>query len=101
MTGCCNFMVDSRSSSNSKVGANLSGDDNLVSGSTVINNGGDGIDLSSDTNQITNTQSLNNGGVGASVDCPGAIVGLKTKNNTGGTLTTSGGTCTQINNKLL
>ncbi len=79
----------------------LAGDDNLVTGATVVNNGGDGIDLSTDTNQITNTQSRKNGGVGANVGCPGAIVGLRTLNNTGGSLTTTGGTCTELNNKLL
>jgi hypothetical protein len=101
MDSCCNFVVDSRVSSNSGVGVSLTGDDNLVAGATVVNNGGDGIDLASDTNQITSTQSRKNGGKGASVGCPGAIVGLNTKNNTGGALTTTGGTCTQLNNKLL
>jgi Right handed beta helix region len=100
MSGCCNFMINSRSSSNEGAGVSLTGSDNLVIGATVVNNGLDGIDLATNGNQITNTQSLKNGGVGASVGCPGAIAGFTAHGNTGGSLTTTGGTCTELNNTL-
>jgi hypothetical protein len=101
MNSCCNFVISSTVAGNAGKGVSLIGDDNLVVGSTVFANGGDGIFLASDTNQITNTSSTGNGGFGANVECPGAITGLSTKNNTGGKLNTTGGTCTQLNNKLL
>ena len=100
MDECCNFVINSTVAGNGGKGIHLIEDDNLVIGSKVFANGGDGIFLSSDTNEITNTSSTGNGGFGANVECPGAITGLSTKNNTAGPLNTSG-TCTQLNNKLL
>lgn len=100
MSGCCNFLVDSTVALNVGAGVSLTGDDNLVVTSNANSNGGDGIDLSAQNNQITSSQASGNSGKGASVGCPGAIAGFTAKNNTGGSLTTSGGTCTQLNNKL-
>ena len=101
MNDCCNFVINSTVAGSAGKGISLIEDDNLVVGSTVFSNGGDGIFLTNDTNQITNTSSTGNGGFGANVECPGAITGLTTKNNTSGPLNTTGGTCTQLNNKLL
>jgi hypothetical protein len=100
MNDCCNFVVGSTVITNVGAGVSLIEDDNLVTGAKVSNNGGDGIFLSSTFNQITSSQAIGNGGKGANVGCPGAITGLTAKNNVGGSLATSGGTCTQLNNKL-
>jgi parallel beta-helix repeat protein len=100
MSGCCNFVVGSTVAFNSSDGIHLTNSDNLVSGSNASANAGNGIFLETSDNQITNTTASGNQGAGASVGCPGAITGLTTKGNTGGPLSTSGGTCTQLNNKL-
>ncbi len=100
MNDCCNFVVESTVAMNSGYGVNLIDDDNLVTSTKASGNGSDGIFLRGTDNQITNSQSNGNHGAGANVGCPGAITGLSAKNNTGGSLTTSGGTCTQLNNKL-
>ena len=96
-----NFVVNSSISLNKGEGIHLIEDFNLVSGSDISSNGGDGIVLDAFSNQITSSKATANGGFGANVGCPGAITGLITKNNLGGGLNTSGGTCTQLNNKLL
>jgi hypothetical protein len=100
MSGCCNFVVGSTVTLNMSDGVHLVGDDNLVSGSNASGNAGDGIFLAASDNQITTSTASGNQGAGANVGCPGAITGLTTKGNTGGPLSTSGGTCTQLNNKL-
>jgi len=100
MDSCCNFVVESTVAGNVGAGVHLIGNDNLVTSSKVNGNGGDGIFLSTTDNQITSSQSTKNGGAGANVGCPGAITGLTAKSNAGGSLLTSGGTCTQLNNTL-
>ncbi len=99
MNDCCNFVIESTVSLNLGYGVNLIGDDNLVTSTNASGNGSDGIYLRATDNQITNSQSVGNHGAGANVGCPGAITGLTAKNNTGGSLSTTG-TCTQLNNKL-
>ena len=95
-----NFVVNSTVALNIGTGVHLIGNDNLVTNSVASGNGSDGIFLSTTGSQIASSQSNGNQGVGANVGCPGAITGLSTKNNNGGPLTTTGGTCTQLNNKL-
>ena len=99
-TGCCNFVVGSTVALNIGDGVHLTDDDNLVTSTNSIGNGGDGIFLSGTDNQITNSVANGNSGEGGDVQCPGAITGLTAKGNGGGSLTTTGGTCTQLNNKL-
>lgn len=99
MNNCCNFVIGSTVSINVGDGVHLTDDDNLVTGTNASGNGGVGIFLRNTDNQITSSQASGNQGFGADVGCPGAITGLKTKNNTAGTLSTTG-TCTQLNNKL-
>jgi hypothetical protein len=99
-SNCCNFVVGSTVVLNTGDGVHLTNDDNLVSGTNASGNGGDGIFLSGTDNQITSSVANGNQGTGAHVQCPGAITGLQAKGNTGGSLTTTGGTCTQLNNKL-
>ena len=100
MNDCCNFVVNSGVSLNTGKGISLIESDNLVSNTDVSSNGSDGISLGGSSNQIANSKATSNGGFGANVGCPGAITGLNTKNNTSGGLNTSGGTCTQLNNKI-
>lgn len=100
MSGCCNFVVNSMVTLNMGIGISLTGDDNLVTGTNSSSNSGDGIFLASDSNQITNSQAKGNGGFGANVGCPGAITRLNAKSNSSGSLNTTGGTCTQLNNTL-
>lgn len=100
MSDCCNFVVGSTVSGNKGSGIDLSNGDNLVTNTKVSKNGGDGIDLSDTENQIVNSQSSKNGGAGADVECPGAITGFTAKGNKGGSLTTTGGTCTQLNDNI-
>lgn len=100
MNNCCNFVVGSTVAINIGDGVHLIGDDNLVSGTNASGNSGNGIFLSGTDNQITSSTANGNQGAGANVECPGAITGLKAKSNGGGSLTTTGGTCTQLNNKL-
>jgi hypothetical protein len=100
MSGCCNFVVNSMVTLNMGIGISLTGDDNLVTGTNSSSNSGDGIFLATDENQITNSQAKGNGGFGANVGCPGAITGLHAKSNSSGSLNTTGGTCTQLNNTL-
>jgi hypothetical protein len=95
-----NFVVNSTVALNVGVGVHLIDGDNLVVGSNVSGNGGTGIFLRDGENQITSSQALGNQGFGADVGCPGAITGLNAKNNTSGSIATSGGTCTQLNNKM-
>jgi Right handed beta helix region len=99
-TSCCNFVVGSTVALNTADGVHLTNNENLVTGTNASGNAGNGIFLSGTDNQITRSVASGNQGAGAQVGCPGAITGLTTKNNTGGKLTTSGGTCTQLNNKL-
>ncbi|HEY6301133.1 MAG TPA: right-handed parallel beta-helix repeat-containing protein [Candidatus Binatus sp.] len=100
ITSCCNFVVGSTVALNQGDGVHLTNDDNLVSGTNASGNSGNGIFLSGTDNQITSSVANGNQGAGADVQCPGAITGLQAKGNAGGSLTTSGGTCTQLNNKL-
>jgi parallel beta helix pectate lyase-like protein len=100
MNDCCNFVIESTVVVNLGYGVNLIGSDNLVTTTNASGNSLDGIFLRTEDNQITNSQANGNHGAGANVGCPGAITGLTAKGNTGGSLTTSGGTCTQLNNTL-
>lgn len=101
LTGCCSFVVGSTVTLNTGDGLDLTDDDNLVTGTNASSNGGDGILLSGTDNQITKSQAKGNGGFGANVECPGAITGLNAKGgNSSGSLNTTGGTCTQLNNTL-
>jgi len=99
-SNCCNFVVSSTVALNTGDGVHLTNNENLVTGTNASGNGGDGIFLSGTDNQITNSVANGNHGIGADVQCPGAITGLTTKNNGTNSLTTTGGTCTQLNNKL-
>jgi hypothetical protein len=100
MNDCCNFVVNSSVSLNMGRGISLIESDNLVSNTDVSSNGSDGIFLGGSSNQIANSKATANGGFGANVGCPGAITRLQAKNNASGGLNTSGGTCTQVNNKI-
>ncbi len=100
LSGCCNFVIESTVALNHGNGANLTNSDNLVTRTNASSNTGNGILLAGTDNQITSSVASGNQGAGASVECPGAITGLTTRNNNGGPLSTSGGTCTQLNNKL-
>jgi len=100
MNDCCNFVIESTVATNLGYGVNLIDDYNLVTSTNASGNGKDGIFLRTTNNQITNSQADGNHDAGANVGCPGAITGLTAKGNTGGSLTTSGGTCTQLNNTL-
>jgi hypothetical protein len=97
---CCNYVVDSTVTSNAGAGMHLTGNHNLVTNSKANQNTGIGIFLRTTENQITSSQATGNGGAGADVGCPGAITGLNAKGNTGSSLTTSGGVCTQLNTTL-
>ncbi len=99
-SGCCNFTTQSTVVFNHGDGVHLTGSDNLVTNTNASSNSGNGIVLAGGDNQITKSVAGANQGNGASVECPGAITGLTTKNNNGTPLATSGGTCTQVNNKL-
>ena len=99
-SSCCNFVVGSTVALNISDGVHLTDSDNLVTGTNSSGNGGDGIFLSGTDNQITTSVANGNSGEGADVQCPGAITGLTAKANGGSSLTTTGGTCTQLNNKL-
>ena len=97
---CCNYVVDSTVTGNTGDGMHLTGNHNLVTSSKANRNTGIGIFLRTTENQITSSQATGNGGAGADVGCPGAITGLNAKGNTGTSLTTSGGVCTELNNTL-
>jgi len=100
MNDCCNFVVGSTVTNSAGKGVSLIESDNLITGTEVSGSGGDGIFMDSTENQITSSKSTKNGGFGANIGCPGAILGLTAKNNTSGSLNTTGGTCTQLNNTL-
>ena len=103
--GCCTTVSNSTITGNAGPGVVQDGCCSFLVSSKVQRNGGDGVDMNdcckrTTDNQITSSQSVGNHGAGANVGCPGAITGLVAKNNTGAPLTTSGGTCTQLNNTL-
>ena len=100
MNDCCNFVVGSKVTNSVGIGVSLIENDNLITGTEVSGSGSDGIFMDSVNNQITSSKSTKNGGFGANIGCPGAILNLTAKKNTSGSLNTTGGTCTQLNNTL-
>lgn len=100
MDSCCNGVINTVVSGSGGNGVELLSDDNLVVKSKSNKNGGSGFVLSNDTdNQITNSQANGNHATGTSIRCPGNVVMLSANGNSAGNLVTSGGTCTQLNNK--
>jgi len=95
-----NMLINSTVTNSGSTGVELDGIENFVVGSKSNDNVGTGFNLNDDNgDQITSSQANGNHGAGVSISCPGAVLLLSAKGNTLGNLVTSGGTCTEIDNK--
>jgi parallel beta helix pectate lyase-like protein len=100
ISGDSGQVTNATANSNGADGIDFGSDDEAVADSVANNNGDIGIDAGNDTFNTVTDVTANHNKTGVSLDCPGNAVNVRAHNNTTTNLSETGGTCTNLNNKI-